>query len=100
MLVKNTHFSRHFLSTWIQNAKGTFQHLANKHPRTQQVLWYGMRPELNQTSIMSKRVFFKGTVKQQIYDPKQFCFHLCATPDSTRANVIKQAWEICCKDSL
>lgn len=42
ILVRNNDFGRYFFDEWIALARGSLRHLANRHPRTQGVLWRGL----------------------------------------------------------
>ena len=62
ILVRNNDFGRYFFDEWIALAQGSLRHLANRHPRTQGVLWRGLyRRHRDCIAVMYGEVVRAGT---------------------------------------
>lgn len=62
ILVRNNDFGRYFFDQWVALARGTLRHLANRHPRTQGVLWRGLyRCHRDCIAVMYGEVVRAGT---------------------------------------
>ncbi|MAU41508.1 MAG: hypothetical protein CMF31_07785 [Kordiimonas sp.] len=44
-MIRNEAYGRQFITDWLDLARGDLKHLADKHPRCQNVLWTGLFPE-------------------------------------------------------
>ncbi|MFZ0486972.1 MAG: hypothetical protein WAL83_08230 [Arenicellales bacterium] len=62
ILVRNNEFGRYFFDRWIALARGSMRHLANRHPRTQGILWRGLyRRYRDSIAVMYGEVVRAGT---------------------------------------
>ncbi|MGA8260048.1 MAG: hypothetical protein WB783_07535 [Arenicellales bacterium] len=62
ILVRNNDFGRQFFDEWLALARGPMRHLANRHPRTQGVLWRGLyRRHREGIAVMRGEVVRAGT---------------------------------------
>ena len=62
ILVRNNSFSRDFFDRWLALARGDLAHLADRHPRNQNVLWFGLyRHHRHRIGLLGDEVARVGT---------------------------------------
>lgn len=62
VLVRSNDFGRYFFDRWIELARGSMRHLADRHPRTQGILWRGLyRRHRDRIAVMYGEVVRTGT---------------------------------------
>ncbi len=62
ILVRNNEFGRYFFDRWVALARGPLSHMADRHPRTQGILWKGLyHQHLDRIAVMYGEVVRCGT---------------------------------------
>ncbi|MBI5506221.1 MAG: hypothetical protein HY899_15605 [Deltaproteobacteria bacterium] len=62
VVVRNSEFGRYFFDRWMSLARGPLRHMADRHPRTQGILWKGLyRQHRDRVAVMHGEVVRCGT---------------------------------------
>jgi len=62
IVVRNNEFGRQFFDQWLWLARGPMRHMADRHPRTQGILWKGLyRLHLDRVAVMYGEIVRCGT---------------------------------------
>lgn len=62
VVVRNNAFGKYFFDRWLELARGSLRHLADRHPRTQGILWKALyRQHRDRVAVMRGEVVRYGT---------------------------------------
>jgi len=62
IIVRNGEFGRYFFDRWLSLARGSLSHMADRHPRTQGILWKALyRQHRDRIAVMRGEVVRYGT---------------------------------------